>query len=98
MPIEICCFNVESAVIAFANGADRIELCRDQAAAGLTPEEGDLRKVKDANRDIPVKVMIRQHDRNFSVSNFEFAEMRRALEHFKNEALADGFVFGILGI
>jgi len=98
MSIEVCCFNVESAATAFDNGADRIEFCRDKASAGLTPEEDDLRKVKNINRNVPVRAMIRQHDRDFSVSNSEFVEMTRSLARLKNEGLADGFVFGILGI
>jgi copper homeostasis protein len=35
--IEIACFNPESAMIAFENGADRIELCAGLSEGGTTP-------------------------------------------------------------
>ena len=36
--IEIACFNPESAIIAFENGADRIELCNGLSEGGTTPD------------------------------------------------------------
>ncbi|HEV3464408.1 MAG TPA: copper homeostasis protein CutC, partial [Actinomycetota bacterium] len=43
---------------AQAGGADRVELCRDLAADGLTPEPATVRSVLAAT-DLPVRVMVR---------------------------------------
>ncbi len=52
--LEICCYNLESAMIAADAGADRIELCADPSAGGTTPGIG-LDKIgpkKNQNRII----------------------------------------------
>jgi len=35
--LEVACFDAETAIAALACKANRIELCRDRDAAGLTP-------------------------------------------------------------
>ena len=35
--IEICCFNVQSVLIAEKAGADRVELCANYLEGGTTP-------------------------------------------------------------
>lgn len=91
--LEVACFNVASAVAAAENGADRIELCEDQAAGGTTPPPEWLTLVK-ARVSIPVFVMIRPRGGDFFYTGAEFALMRDQMEAFMSSA--DGFVFGLL--
>ncbi|KAE8449551.1 hypothetical protein EG329_007881 [Mollisiaceae sp. DMI_Dod_QoI] len=95
MPLlEIACFNVESALIAQASGADRIELCKDQHLGGTTPLLSDFRELKN-HVEIPVNVMIRPRGGGFVYNSEELHQMEVELGMFRG-AGADGFVFGIL--
>lgn len=91
--LEIACFTAESALIAAAAGADRIELCDNQRAGGTTPPAAWLRQVK-AKVKTPVFIMIRPRGGNFQYTDREFAEMKVQIDSFRSEA--DGFVFGLL--
>ena len=55
--LEICCYNYQSAVIAAAAGADRIELCSDAAEGGTTPGYGTIKLVKE-NVDLIMKELL----------------------------------------
>ncbi len=92
--IEIACFNPESAIIAFENGADRIELCDGLSEGGTTP---DFETVKDlrAKINIPIFVMVRPRGGDFTYSDAEFEQMKTDLIYLKSLGI-DGFVFGIL--
>ncbi|KAE8353085.1 copper homeostasis CutC domain-containing protein [Aspergillus coremiiformis] len=92
--LEIACFNAESAVIAARAGADRIELCRDYASGGLSPEPETVRRLK-GQISIPIYVMIRPHAESFYYSDTDFETMKRAMFTLKKQG-ADGFVFGLL--
>ena len=91
--LEIACFTAESAEIAAGAGADRIELCENQAAGGTTPPAAWLDRVK-ANVRIPVFVMIRPRGGDFNYSDAEFDEMKAQVDSFRSKA--DGFVLGLL--
>ncbi|WP_419868208.1 copper homeostasis protein CutC [Chryseobacterium sp. CT-SW4] len=92
--IEIACFNPESAIIAFQNGADRIELCDGLEEGGTTP---DFETTKDLRSqiDIPIFVMIRPRGGDFTYSEKEFLQMKEDILRLKSLQV-DGFVFGIL--
>jgi len=91
--LEIACFNAPSAIAAAKAGADRIELCADYAAGGVTPCLSALQQVRKET-SIPVHVMVRPRRGNFDYSADEFQQMKREVDMFKS--LASGFVFGIL--
>jgi copper homeostasis protein len=91
--LELACFSVEAANIAQSAGADRIELCQDYSAGGLTPSFSDLVRVRNLVTK-PVYVMIRPRAGDFVYTSEEFAQMQQHVEEFKS--LANGFVFGIL--
>jgi copper homeostasis protein len=93
MPLEIACFNVESAILAAEAGADRIELCAGASVGGTTPALHDVEEVAYKVK-LPVNVMIRPRGGNFTYSTSEFAQMKEDINAFK--PLVDGFVFGIL--
>ncbi|PKF73250.1 copper homeostasis protein CutC [Chryseobacterium sp. PMSZPI] len=92
--IEIACFNPESAIIAFENGADRIELCDGLSEGGTTPGF-EITKELRAQINIPIFVMIRPRGGDFTYSDEEFEQMKNDLTHLKSLKV-DGFVFGIL--
>lgn len=92
--LEIACFNLESAQIAQANGANRIELCDGFEVGGTTPSVEMTRAAK-ARIIIDLYVMIRPRGGDFVYSDEEFLQMKTAITTLKNEQV-DGFVFGIL--
>ncbi|RMZ58572.1 copper homeostasis protein CutC [Chryseobacterium nematophagum] len=92
--IEIACFNPESAMIAFENGADRIELCDGLSEGGTTPDFEIVKELRE-KINIPIFVMIRPRGGNFTYSDIEFEQMKSELIQLKTLNI-DGFVFGIL--
>jgi len=92
--IEIACFNPESAITAFENGADRIELCDGLSEGGTTPDFETVKQLRE-KISIPMLVMIRPRGGDFTYSDEEFAQMKSDLRHLKSLKV-DGFVFGIL--
>ncbi|KAF2650957.1 hypothetical protein K491DRAFT_666423 [Lophiostoma macrostomum CBS 122681] len=91
--LEIACFNAESGIAAAKAGADRIELCADYAAGGVTPSFDALERIR-AETPIPVNVMLRPRAGNFIYSDEELQHMKFEIQSFKPQA--SGFVFGIL--
>jgi copper homeostasis protein len=94
MPIEIAVFNEESARIAQASGADRIELCDNFEYGGITPSQHLFKKLRPEIH-IPIFMMIRPRHGNFEYNPQEFEQMKLDIHSFKG-LKADGFVFGIL--
>jgi copper homeostasis protein len=92
--IEIACFNPESAIIAFENGADRIELCDGLSEGGTTPDFQTVKQLRE-KINIPIFVMIRPRGGDFTYSDAEFEQMKSELIQLKSLNV-DGFVFGIL--
>ena len=92
--LEIACFNLQSAVIAQENGADRVELCAGIEVGGTTPDLEITKKVRELI-DIDLNVMIRPRGGNFVYSDAEFEQMKFEIIEFK-KLKVDGFVFGIL--
>ncbi|KMQ69448.1 copper homeostasis protein [Chryseobacterium sp. FH2] len=92
--IEIACFNPESAIIAFENGADRIELCDGLSEGGTTPDF-EITKQLRKKINIPIFVMIRPRGGDFTYSDAEFEQMKSDVIQLKSLSV-DGFVFGIL--
>lgn len=92
--LEIACFNLESAIIAQQNGADRVELCADIRSGGTTPDF-EIVKAARAALTIDLYVMIRPRGGDFVYTEAEFQHMKKAIESFK-KIKVDGFVFGIL--
>ena len=92
--LEIACFNLESALIAQQNGADRVELCAAIELGGTTPSI-EMTQQARANLTIDLLVMIRPRGGNFVYSKAEFEQMKSDIQTLKKVNI-DGFVFGIL--
>ena len=92
--LEIACFNLESAIIAQENGADRVELCANMKEGGTTP---DFKITEQARKELTIdlNVMIRPRGGDFVYSYNEFEQMKAEIIAFK-KLNVDGFVFGIL--
>ena len=92
--IEIACFNPVSAIIAFENGADRIEFCDGLNQGGTTPNFESTKQIR-GKINIPIFVMIRPRGGDFTYSDEEFLQMKSDVIQLKSLQV-DGFVFGIL--
>ena len=92
MLIEAYVDQLQTALAAAINGADRLELC-GPGEGGLTPSPALLVEVLDAVR-IPVHVMIRPRTGDFVYSADEFVAMKDGIAMVK-AAGAAGVVFGI---
>ncbi|OCL10631.1 hypothetical protein AOQ84DRAFT_211642 [Glonium stellatum] len=91
--LEIACFNSASALTAQRAGADRIELCTDYQAGGITPDFDALNIIRK-QIDLPIYVMIRPRGGDFVYSDDEFDKMKADI--IASRYVANGFVFGIL--
>lgn len=92
--LEIACFNLQSAIVAQQNGADRVELCADMSVGGTTPDI-EIAKLARTELSIDLNVMIRPRGGNFVYTDEEFKQMKAEIALFKKMGV-DGFVFGIL--
>ncbi len=92
--LEICCFNLESALIAADTGADRVELCADPTGGGTTPPLGLVRAVRK-KISIELYPIIRIRGGDFLFSEEEFGVMLQDIELCKS-AGCDGVVIGML--
>lgn len=92
--LEIACFDIESAIIADAAGADRIELCENLAEGGTTPSWEMVLEAKDRIKT-ELFVMIRPRGGDFCYSEEEFEQMKNDIVMYKRLGV-QGYVFGIL--
>ncbi len=91
---EACVETIAEALEASAQGANRIEYCRDLAADGLTPALEEIEQLLP-QIDIPVKVMIRPRAGDFCYDKKDLEMMLESIRAFKALGVA-GFVTGPL--
>ena len=91
---EACVETLEDALRAERLGAQRVELCADLAADGLTPP-AELVRACLQRLAIPLMVMIRPRGGDFVYSAGEIARMAEDIVHFKSLGVA-GIVVGVL--
>jgi copper homeostasis protein len=92
--LEICVFNIATAIAAANAGADRLELCENYANGGTTPSYGYLKSVRE-KVSIPVFPMIRPRGGDYFHSADEIAIIKKDILLCK-ELGFDGVVFGLL--
>lgn len=92
--LEICAASYDSAIEAMAGGADRIELCSALSTGGLTPSFGLIKQVLN-DLDIPVHVLIRPREGNFTYTAQEKEIIIRDIVFMKDSGAA-GIVVGCL--
>src|SRR5580704_15750339 len=94
MLLEICAFNLPSALAAQRAGADRIEFCTGPEEGGLTPSAGLIRAARELLA-IPLYPIIRPSEGDFLYTDDEFRVMLRDIGYCK-QAGCDGVVIGML--
>lgn len=92
--LEICCYSVQSALIAEQSGANRIELCAGVYEGGTTPSLATIQLVKE-KLSIPVHVIIRPRGADFCYSDLEFECMKKDILSCKEQGV-EGIVSGVL--
>jgi copper homeostasis protein len=92
--LEICCFNIQSALVAQLAGADRIELCADPGDGGTTPSIG---VIKTAREKLHIKLypIIRPRGGDFLFDKDDFEVMMHDALLCKQIG-CDGIVIGLL--
>ena len=92
--IEICCYSVESALIAEKAGAHRVELCDNFLEGGTTPSYATIKHAVQL-LDIPINVIIRPRGGDFLYSDIEYEIIKNDVIVTK-ELNVNGIVVGFL--
>ena len=92
--LEICCYTVESALLAQEAGADRIEFCDNYQEGGTTPSSAAIEYVVQ-KLSIPVNVIVRPRGGDFLYSAAEFEVIKNDILKIKGLG-ANGVVTGFL--
>src|SRR5262245_11295003 len=92
--LEVAIGSVEDALVAVANGADRLELNSALALGGLTPTPGLLAEVRAAVA-VPIVAMVRPRPAGCAYSASEIRVMHRDIDALLAGG-ADGIAFGVL--
>ncbi len=92
--LEICCYSVESALIAERAGAHRIELCDNYLEGGTTPSYAMIKQTVEL-LTIPINVIIRPRGGDFLYTDLEYEVIKKDLLYVK-ELNANGVVVGFL--
>jgi copper homeostasis protein len=92
--LEVAVFNIESAILAEAVGANRLELCENPNEGGTTPSYGTLCVVAKTI-SIPVFPIIRPRGGDFLYTDAEFEVMKNDIRICKELGFA-GVVIGLL--
>lgn len=92
--LEICVFNINTALAAEQAGANRLELCENYANGGTTPSYGYLKTARE-KISIPVFPMIRPRAGDYCHTKEEIEIIRKDILLCK-ELGFEGVVFGLL--
>ncbi|MDO5760771.1 MAG: copper homeostasis protein CutC [Bacteroidota bacterium] len=92
--LEVCCYSIDSCLIAQKGGADRVELCANITEGGTTPDYATIVYAKDLLK-IDTMVMIRPRGGDFLYSETEFALMQKNIQLCKTIGVK-GVVLGLL--
>ena len=92
--LEVSVENLGGAQAAERGGAQRLELCDDLSAGGVTPSEKLMSDVRSAVK-VPIFAMIRPRSGGFVYTATEFSQMKSSIATAKKLGM-DGTVLGIL--
>jgi copper homeostasis protein len=74
--LEVCAFNIQSAIIAQQTGAKRVELCDNPADGGTTPSYGTIKQTRE-KIGIALYPIIRPRGGNFFYDESAFAIIKQ---------------------
>lgn len=74
--LEVCAFNIQSALVAEKVGATRVELCENPVEGGTTPSHGAIQRTRE-RINIELYPIIRPRAGSFWYDEDEFAIMRK---------------------
>jgi len=94
--LEICSFDLMSALLAQAAGAHRIELCAGPAEGGTTPGPGTIRAARE-KLHIDLYPIIRPRGGDFLYSDEEYDTMVKEVA-FCKQVGCNGVVIGLLNV
>ena len=92
--LEIAVFSEESASVAIEYGADRLELCTDYRAGGISPKLDLVKRVRKLFQG-PLHVIVRPRGGDFFYTTAEVSVMQEYILSCK-QLQVDGFVLGAL--
>jgi copper homeostasis protein len=92
--VEAAVESLDDALAAVAGGADRLELCANLDAGGITPSAALITAIR-ARVELPLLVMIRPRDGDFVYSDAELSRMYEDVAMARALG-ASGVVFGVL--
>ncbi len=92
--LEICSFNLQSALIAQKVGSHRVELCADAHEGGTTPSSGIIKTARE-KLHIQLYPIIRPRGGDFLFDDDEFEMMKHDISLCKQLG-CDGVVIGML--
>jgi copper homeostasis protein len=74
--LEVCAFNIQSALVAQKVGAARVELCENPVEGGTTPSHGTIQRTRE-QISIELYPIIRPRAGNFWYDDNEWAIMKK---------------------
>ncbi|MEO8220202.1 MAG: copper homeostasis protein CutC [Specibacter sp.] len=95
MRLEIAVQDVPGAHLAAAHGATRIELCCALQLGGLTPSQGLVKSVRNAEPDLPIHTLVRPRPGDYIYDGAAVALMVEEIKALR-DAGATGVVVGAL--
>jgi len=81
--LEVCVDNLEDAVVAASEGADRLELCGALPVGGITPSDGFVRAAVE-ECGVPCVALVRPRSGDFLYTARELRGMRRDVEALRD--------------
>jgi copper homeostasis protein len=93
MLLEVCAFNLQSALIAEKVGAKRVELCENPADGGTTPSYGTIKQTRE-KIGISLYPIVRPRAGNYFFDDNEFAIIKQDILLCK-ELGCDGISTGV---
>ena len=94
MLVEVCVQNLEDALLAESEGADRIELCASLETGGITPSAGLIKEVV-RNLRIPIHVLVRPRSGDFCYTTSEIFSLFEDIRMARSLG-AKGIVTGVV--
>ena len=91
--MEVCAFNIQSAIIAEKAGAARVELCDNPVEGGTTPSYGTIRQTRE-KISISLYPIIRPRSGNYFYDDNEMAIIKHDIMMCK-ELGCDGISIGV---